>query len=92
MYSPQLTASTAIHASHCSTYFLASSHMPTMLSAVVKLSSQGTVLSVKFTKIHPITQNATTKTNASGKYTRSGVYVTGSSFLLPPPRFQIIHP
>ena len=66
MYSPELTASTAIHAHHCSTYFRASIHMPTMLSAVVKESSQGTLLSVKFINIQAMPRKAAVNTAVSG--------------------------
>ena len=38
--------STRIQANHCSMYLRASIHIPTMLNAVVKLSSHGTLLSV----------------------------------------------
>lgn len=66
MYSPVLTTSTAIHAHHCSTYFRASIHMPMMLMAVVKESSQGTLLSVKFTNIHAMPKRAAANMTVSG--------------------------
>ena len=40
------TTSTTIHTNHCSRYLRASIHIPIMLSAVVKASHQGTLLSV----------------------------------------------
>ena len=79
MYRPQLTASTAIHANHCSTYLRANIHIPTILRAVVKLSSHGTLLSVKLIKIQPIPIKVTRKTKKSDSHTFLGQDVMGNS-------------
>ena len=54
-----------IHTSHCSAYFLASIHIATMLSAVVKLSAQGTLLSVNYISIRAIATKSTKNTTVS---------------------------
>lgn len=55
--------------------------MATILNAVVKLSSQGTVLSVKRINIQAINNNNPTAIAVNGKICFIGVCITGSSFL-----------
>ena len=79
MYNPQHTQSTIIQAPHCSTYLRASIHMAMMLSAVVKLSVQGTLLSVHVINIQAITTQHRINTAVKGKYTLRGMSVMGVS-------------
>lgn len=59
--------STRIQANHCSMYLRASIHIPTMLNAVVKLSSHGTLLSVYSISIQVMPMKDTINTRNSGR-------------------------
>ena len=53
--------------------------MPTMLNAVVKESSQGTVLSVKFISIQTMPKRAIMNTAVNGGRYFNGIRVIGTS-------------
>ncbi|EJX04294.1 hypothetical protein EVA_07597 [gut metagenome] len=57
--------------------------MATMLSAVVKLSVQGTLLLVKWMRICAMAMVSSVITARIGRYSRRGVFVTGSSSVFP---------
>ena len=61
------TISTRIQANHCSIYLRANIHIPTILSAVVKLSNHGTLLSVYSISIQAMPKNEMINTKKRGR-------------------------
>ena len=72
MYNPALITSTTIHNHHCSIYLRAINHIATMLSEVVTLSHQGTLLSVNEMSIYAMAKVRKMEMMLNGVINRRG--------------------